>query len=149
MHQRKITHAISANPALTPSEIACGKGLGFIPSAVDGASSHTGKVSQEIRKTKQRKGLMDKDWSPMNFEEVADTIDEEDNEISGDGSEKLKKYKRHGRPYLVAFGLEDGIKFIFTMSPIMTKVASEADFIQCDITYDSCKDYPYIFNVVA
>ena len=32
----------------------------------------------------------------MNFEEVADTIDEE-------GSEKLKKYKRHGRPYLVAF----------------------------------------------
>ena len=144
--KEKITDAISANPALTPSEIACGKGLGFIPSAVDGASSHTGKVSQEIRKTKQRKGLMDKDWSPMNFEEVADTIDEEDNEISGDGSEKLKKYKRHGRPYLGAFGLEDGIKFIFTMSPIMTKVASEADFIQCDITYDSCKDYPYIFN---
>ena len=72
---------------------------------------------------------MEKDWSPMNFEEVADTIDEEDNEISGDGREKLKKYKRHGRPYLVAFGLEDGIRFIFTMSPIMTKVASEADFV--------------------
>ena len=31
----------------------------------------------------------------------------------------------------------------------MTKVASEADFLQCDITYDSCKDCPYIFNVVA
>ena len=26
----------------------------------------------------------------MNFDEVADTIDEEDNEISGDGGEKLK-----------------------------------------------------------
>ena len=139
--KEKITGAISANPALTPSEISCGKGLGFIPSAVDGASSHKGKVSQEIRKTKQRKGLMEKDWSPMNFEEVADTIDEEDNQMSGDGKERLVKYKRTGRPYLVASGLENGIKFIFTMSPIMAKVASEADFIQCDITYDSCKDY--------
>ena len=29
----------------------------------------------------------------------------------------------------------------------MAKIASEADFIQCDITYDDCKDYPYIFNL--
>ena len=26
----------------------------------------------------------------------------------------------------------------------MTKVATESDFIQCDITYDECKQYPYI-----
>ena len=147
--KEKIRAAISANSALTPSEIACGKGLGFIPSAVDGASSHTGKVSQEIRKTKQRNGLMDKGWSPINFEEVADVIDEADNRISGDEQDKLKRYKHHGRPYLVASGFEDGIKYIFTMSPVMAKVASEADFIQCDITYDDCKDYPYIFNAVA
>lgn len=31
----------------------------------------------------------------------------------------------------------------------MDKIASEADFIQCDITYDDCKDYLYIFNAVA
>ena len=31
----------------------------------------------------------------------------------------------------------------------MTKVATESDFIQCDITYDECKQYPYIFNAVA
>ena len=31
----------------------------------------------------------------------------------------------------------------------MAKVASEADFVQCDITYDDCRDYPYIFNTVA
>ena len=103
--KEKITGAIST---LTPSEISCEKGLGFIPSAVDGASSHKGKVSQEIRKTKQRKGLMEKDWSPMNFEEVADTIDEEDNRMSGDGKEKLVEYKCTGRPYLVASGLENG-----------------------------------------
>ena len=53
--KEKITDAISANPALTPSEIACGKGLGFIPSAVDGASSHTVKVSQD-KEDKAKKG---------------------------------------------------------------------------------------------
>ena len=60
--------------------------------------------------------------------------------------EDLIKYRKCGRPYLIASGLEDGIKYIFTMSPTMVKVASEADFMQCDITYDDCKYYPYIFN---
>ena len=40
---------------------------------------------------------------------------------------ELNEYKRNGRPYLVACGIEDGIKFIFTMSPVMAKIASEAD----------------------
>ena len=31
----------------------------------------------------------------------------------------------------------------------MAKVASEAEFIQCDITYDDIQEYPYIFNAVA
>ena len=146
--KEKINNAISANPALTPSEIACGKGIGFIPSAVDQASSHTGKVSQEIRRTKVSKGLNDKNWSPMSFEKTADEIDDEDDQISGSQANKYK-YTNYGRPYLVASGFEEGIKYIFTMSPIMAKVASEADFIQCDITYDDCRDYPYIFNAVA
>ena len=144
--KEKINDAISANPTLTPSEIACGKGVGFIPSAIDLASSHTGKVLQVIKKTKQLKGLNDKQWSLMNFEETADEIDEEDNRISGSETDK---YKQYGRPYLVASGFEVGIKYIFTMSPTMAKVACEADFIQCDITYDECRDYPYIFNAVA
>lgn len=74
--------AISANPALTPSEIACGQGIGFIPSAIDQASSHTGKVSQEIRRTMVSKGLNNKNWSPMSFEKTADEIDDEDDQIA-------------------------------------------------------------------
>ena len=31
----------------------------------------------------------------------------------------------------------------------MSKVASEADFLQCDITYDDCKEHPFLFNAVA
>ena len=46
------------------------------------------------------------------------------------------KYNKHGRPYLVSAGIEEGIRYIFTMLPLMAKVASEAKFIQCDITYD-------------
>ena len=59
------------------------------------------------------------------------------------------KYKTYGRPYLVAAGYEEGVKYIFTMSSLMTKVIADAEFIQCDITYDNCKNYPYIFNAVA
>ena len=45
--------------------------------------------------------------------------------------------------------MENGIKYIFTMSLFMSQIASQADFIQCDIMYDSSKEYPYIFNAVA
>lgn len=143
--KENIGEAISANPALTPTDIAPGKGLGFIPSAVDSASSHTGKVSQEIKKTKLKKGLLDQSWSQMNFEEVCDSLDREDNELGDTNCEDFKKYKEHGRPYLVASGIEEGIKYIFTMSPTMVKVATEADFVLCDITYDDCRECPYIY----
>ena len=31
----------------------------------------------------------------------------------------------------------------------MIDVLCAADFMQCDITYDECTDYPYIFNAIA
>ena len=31
----------------------------------------------------------------------------------------------------------------------MAIIATDTDFILCDITYDDCKAYPYIFNAVA
>ena len=95
--------------------------------ALDGACSHTGKVSQQIHKIKKIKGFLNTNWSPMNFEAVADDIDK-DTSLSG-SDELLTKYRRYGRPYLVSSGIEDGIKFIFTMSPFMSKIESEADFI--------------------
>jgi hypothetical protein len=60
--KEKISTAVSINPTLKPSEIARGKGLGFIPSAVDGASIHSEKVTQEIRKALSKRGLKDKEW---------------------------------------------------------------------------------------
>ena len=77
---------------------------------------------------------------------MSNAVDEEDSEIGRSETEELNEYKHNGRPYLVTSGMEDGI---FTMSPVMAKIASEADVIQCDITYDDCKGYPYISNAVA
>ena len=59
--------------------------------------------------------------------ELADEIDEEG--TLTDGNENQAVWKT-----LVASGFEEGIKYIFTMSATMAKVASEADFIQCATT---------------
>ena len=67
-----------------------------------------------MKKTKLKIGLLENNWSPMKFEEVADEIDKKDSELGGNEGKRFRKY---GRPYLVASGIENGIKFIFTMSP--------------------------------
>ena len=69
--------------------------------------------------------------------------------LSGDYHESRQLYKRYGRPYLCAAGIQNRIRFIFTMSPLMSKVATGAEFMQCDVTYDECKEYPYLFNAVV
>ena len=52
--REKISKAVLTNPALTPTDISCGKGLRFIPSTVDGASSHSGKLSLKIKKSRHK-----------------------------------------------------------------------------------------------
>ena len=43
---------------------------------------------------------------------------------------------------MLSAGIDGKIRFVFIMSPLMTKVVTESDFIQCDITYDECKSIP-------
>ena len=76
------------------------------------------------------RGPLDKNWSPMLFEEIADVIDKEYNEIGDSNDEELTMYKKHGKPYLVSTGMENGIKYILIMSPFMSQIASQEDFIQ-------------------
>ena len=61
----------------------------------------------------------------------------------------MQCYEKYGQPYLVSAGIEEGIKYIFTMTPLMMKVANSAEFMQCDITYDETREYPYLFNAVV
>ena len=88
-------------------------------------------------------------WCPSDFEDVANKIDKDNENLSGASEEDKKIYKTYGRPYLVSAGFENDIKYIFTMSPLMVKIAGRAEFMQCDITYDETREYPYLFNAVA
>ena len=45
--------------------------------------------------------------------------------------------------------MDNGINFIFAMTPFMADVAARADFIQTDITYDHMQGYKYLFHAVA
>ena len=119
---------------MTASDIAQGIGLPFIPSAVYRASSHIGKLTQIVKHGKESSGLIQKHWSPTEFEELADSIDKDDNTVSSDDNDKLQKYRKLGRPYMLSAGIDVKIRFVFTMSPLMTKVATESEFTQCDIT---------------
>ena len=107
-----------------------------MPSAVDGASSHLGKVSREIQKAKEAAGMAKVNWIPSEFESIADKIDADDEALSGTSEESMKHYKAYGWPYLVSAGIENhyGLKYIFTMTPLIIKVADSAEFMQCDIT---------------
>ena len=51
--KEKISKAVQLNPTLKPSDIACGKGVGFVPSAMDGASSHLGKFPERFRRLRK------------------------------------------------------------------------------------------------
>ena len=60
-----------------------------------------------------------------------------------------EKYSRLGQPYLRSAGMEDGIKFVVVMTPLMAQILASAPFIQADITFNETREYPYLFNVTA
>ena len=87
---------------------------------------------------------------PALLERVADELDEEDFQKSDDTVQKKKDIlKKLGRPYLVSAGRDNGINYIFVMTPLMAEIAATADLIQTDITYDHMQGYKYLFHAVA
>ena len=84
----KISEAVHANWSLTPTDISHGKGVGFLPSAVDKASSHLGRLAREITKTKDTLGIRFKDWIPCSLESVADEVDKDDLEKSNNSQQQ-------------------------------------------------------------
>ena len=149
-----ITNAKDRCPSLTPHCILQGDGVGYSIGYADKAANNLGKVQYALKKAKGPR------LSPHEvihkFKEYADEIDENDERFSGcmSGGASLKettreKYRRLGRPYLRSAGLQDDMKYILVMSPLMAEVLAAAPFIQADITFDETKEYPYLFNVTA
>ena len=106
--QEDIQSAAVANVTLKPSKVSRGKGLRYIPAAVDSAS-----------KAQNNSALCNAKWDITLFEKMADDIDEEDVSHGSNCSSLRNELKKLSRPYLVSAGIENGIQCIFTMSPLM------------------------------
>ena len=59
------------------------------------------------------------------------------------------KIRKNSRPYLISMGYENGIHFIHTMSPLMSKLLSKAEFAEADITFNETYEYHYLFNLAV
>ena len=127
-----IADATEINPSVKHSDIARVKGINVIPE--DKASNHMGRIAREVRKSKNHTAA-GSNWDVANFEEVADDIDSKDEELTGDTVDSHQLISL-ARPCLVAAGIESGIKFIFCMSPFMSSLLAESEFVEADITYN-------------
>ena len=123
--------------------------MNFVPSAVDGASSHLGKISRIVTNARKQSPMYTSKWSVEEFEHIADEIDSRDEQYSGDAGKSRDEYSKLGRPYLRAVGTEDGVKYIVKMSPLMCDVLCNADFLEADVTYNENTEYKYLFNLAA
>ena len=127
-----------------------GKGLGYIPAAVDKACASIDKISKVLKKARNNSLSCSVGWDVTSLEDVADDIDVKDEEHRSNYSQGVCSHLQDlSRPYLMSAGIDSGIHYIFTMNPLTAEVLSKAEFIEADITFNETKKYPYLFNVVA
>ena len=88
------------------------------------------------------------DFDVLKFESVADQADECDIKESCTLSQALvKSLKNISRPYLASAGIEDGIQYIHTMNPLMSKVLARAEFL-ITLTFFKCFSEPKGISIV-
>ena len=107
---------------LTPIDISQGKRLEFVPGVVDKASTLLGHIRTEVKKAKLTSSA-EKTFDFLQLEQNLDKIDAEEIKQLGDTTQGYV-VKKLSRPYLVFAGMEDGIKYIFTMNPYMNELLS-------------------------
>ena len=150
---KTVQDAASKHPTLTAQDLMQDVGSGYPVGLTDKAANNVGKVRYQLKKAKGPK--LDSATVIDDFESIADEIDQADAIASGEcGGATLvettsEKYRRLGRPYLRSAGIEDGIKSVLVMTPLMAQIVSSAPFIQADITFNETREYPYLFNVTA
>ena len=143
--QEDIQSAAVVNVSLKPSEISRGKGLGYIPAAVDRAYANMDRISNVMCKAQNNSVLCNAKWDIALLEKMANDIDEGDVSHGSNYSYCLSsELKKLSRSYLVSGGIENGIQYIFTMNPLMSEILSKAEFIEADITYNETKRIPLL-----
>ena len=105
---KAIQQSTSTNPQLKAKIIYQGKGLSFIPGAVDSASTHIGWIAQQVKKGRQM-ASGGTSWDIADFEVLANDIDKNDEELSAKAPQERECLNKLCRPYLISAGIEEGI----------------------------------------
>ena len=147
--KEEIASTVKLNPLIKPKDIQQGSGIGLIPAAVDQASANTGRLRHEVHKDREQFLVSSTKWKVNSFEDVADEMDEEDENVCGAPTEEVDQLKKLSCPYLASAGIENGINYIHTMSPYMTQVLANTDLVEADVTFNETKEYPYLFNMTG
>ena len=64
-------------------------------------------------------------------------------------AQHMEEYASIGHPYVLDYMLTYNLSWVLTMSPLMTKLLSEADFAEADVTYKASVEFEYLFNMVV
>ena len=141
-----ITKTLQNNPYLTTRQLQCGQGLGYRPGSVDTAASSYDRIDHHRKKIIRDSCVIATIIGEM--EKIADKIDDKD--ATNEGSSAISEaYKKLGRPYMRDFAISSSISYQFIMSPLMSKLLAEADFLETDTTYNENTELTYLFNATV
>ena len=52
-----------------------------------------------------------------------------------------------GRPYRRDFGVQEECRWFLCMNPLQSALLSETEFLEMDVTFENCHEFPYLLNV--
>ena len=84
----------------------------------------------------------------MEMENIADKVDDKDSCVEG-SSNVSQAYAKLGRPYMQEYSISSQLTYQFIMSPLMSTLLAEADFMETDTTYNENSELPYLFNATV
>ena len=64
-------------------------------------------------------------------------------------AQHLDDYSEMGHPYVRDYMLSSDFTWVLCMSPLMSKLLSQSDFMEADITYKASVEFQYLFNAVV
>ena len=139
-----ITRTLEDNPYLTTQQLASGQGLGYRPGSAEVAGTSYGRLDYIQKKSLKENGLSSKGIHVItDMEKIADKIDQKD--CSHEGTTiTSRRYKEIGRPYMRDYRTSPSGTYQFIMTPLMSKLLSDADFVETDTTYNENTELIYL-----
>lgn len=134
-----LEKTLEDNPYLTTCQIACGQGIGYRPGSVDIAGTSYGRLDYHRKKVLKDSGLTSKGVHVISeMEKIAD---------------KRKVKWKAQMQFLKGIMKLDHICMIMVyhsyLSPLMSDLLSQAEFLETDTTYNENSELLYLFNATV